>query len=169
MQEPDLIDLWNVHHGTALYVGAQRIVNVVGRLTEPGNIRRLTYSLNGSPPRPVVFKVDNAADQRLAHEGDFCIDTIDRRALREQNTLVLSADLRDGQAVERTVEFRRRDASEPTSAPFRLDLTGVRYVAEVGQVVDGHWRIGQDSEGKPCLEIIPADAGLDRIILFGRE
>jgi len=161
------IELFNVADGVPVYMGAQRIVNIVGHLHEPDSIESLAYSLNGGPERPVFFKVAGAVAQRLLHSGDFNIDTIGREQLRPDNTLVVTASLRDGGREERVWRFPAAAGDSPPD--YRLALHDVEHPQQVAQVVDGRWRVSGDATGDRWLEIAEEDAGLDRVILFGRD
>jgi hypothetical protein len=165
--EPE-IDLWNVRDGVPVYTGAQSVVNFLGRLRRPEEVGDLTYSLNGGPARPVFFKNSEAKANRLALPGDFNIDTIGRDQIQSDNTLVMTASLRNGDSVEQTWRFPSRPAGDHDKS-FRLDLRGVEHSQQVSQMVDGRWRVGGEGEGKRWLEIAEEDAGLDRVILFGRD
>lgn len=162
------IELWNIHHGQTVYVGAQRIVNVLGRLSHPSSVTALNYSLNDDPPVPVVFKQPLADINRLARDGDFNIDTINRQQLRPINRLVMTAHLKDGRSSSKSVDFQVKGAPCYMS-PFSLNLNQVVFPEEVGQLVDGHWKIATGEDGERCLEIERQDEGLDRIILFGPD
>jgi hypothetical protein len=162
------IDLWNVCDGVPVYTGAQRTVNILGRLPHPEEVATLTYSLNGGPALPVFFKNSTATANRLALPGDFNIDTVDRDQLQGDNTLVMTASFRNGERVEQTWRFPSVPAGDRDKS-LRLDLGGVEHAQQVSQMVDGRWRIGGDGEGQRWLEIAEEDAGLDRVILFGRD
>jgi len=165
--EPE-IDLWNVCDGVPVYTGAQSNVNILGRLRRPEEVGELTYSLNGGPALPVFFKNAEATANRLALPGDFNIDTIDRDQIQSDNSLVMTASLRDGGSEEQTWRFPAVPAGNSDKS-FRLDLQGVEHPQQVSQLVDGRWRVGGDDRDNRWLEIPEEDAGLDRVILFGRD
>ena len=162
------IDLWNVCDGVPVYTGAQSTVNILGRLRRPDGVGALSYSLNGGPALPVFFKNAQADANRLAAPGDFNIDTIDRDQIQSDNTLVMTASIRAGGIVEQTWRFPALPAGDRDKS-FRLDLHGVEYAQKVSQMVDGRWRVGGNGKGEQWLEIAEEDAGLDRVILFGRD
>lgn len=165
---PEPFELWNVRDGVPTYAGAQRIVNVLGRLVDVDNVDRLSYSLNGGARIPVFFKRRPDHANRLARLGDFNIDTIDREQVRAENRLALVVERKDGRTIEGTLRFNA-DTTPRGAGGFRLDLSGVNYAQQAGQLVNGHWRMGRSTEGERCLEIVAEDAGLDRIILFGND
>jgi len=166
-------EFWNLHCGVPAFIGAQNRLNVVGHVHNAGNLERMTWSLNGASPYPAFVQDESMSARRLARPGDFNIDAIARSRLRERNRLMLTLHTRDGRALSQEMDFGVR-----TTAPARdesakprvfLDLDGVSYPEEVGQVVDGRWRVGTAPDGRRCLEIAPGDNGLDRVILFGKD
>lgn len=167
MYENDEFELWNLAPDTTALTGAQTIFNVLGRLKHPDKIKRITYSINGSPERAVFFKYLKNCSERLMRSGDFNVDTILAEELGPENRLALKLDL-GPEEKEYQINFSTRLNSEITPR-FRLDLSKASYPHEVGQIVDGRWLCGRDESSEPCLEILNKDAGLDRIILFGRH
>jgi hypothetical protein len=161
------IELFNVADDVPVYTGAQRLFNILGNLREPETVDSLSYSLNDGPETPVFFKFGDATANRLAHPGDFNIDTIGREQLQADNTLVVTASLRDGGRQESAWRFPKAAGDSP--ADYRLDLNNAAHPQQVSQIVDGRWRVAGDSTGDRRLEIRPEDAGLDRVILFGRD
>jgi|GEM_PF-1779520 len=161
------IEIWNLTPGVEALAGPQRIFNVVGRLTAPECVAELTYSLNGSLEQPVFFSRTAGDCDRLSAVGDFNIDTINFDELKSQNRLSLRLVMRHAKTSEYEVVFPIR--FWPEGPPkFHLNLEGCDFPEMVGQVVDGKWQISPDESGIPCLQIKEADAGYDRIILFGR-
>jgi hypothetical protein len=164
----ELIEVWNVQNNIGVYAGAQNILNIIGRLNDAEVVETLVYKLNSGPEVQVFFRNQRVSANRLARQGDFNIDTITRDQLLIENKLQLIARLKDGTQVSRsyllTVKFGHGRTSH-----FNLDFTSTEHPQELGQLVDGKWRIGRDERGQACLEILPEDAGLDRIILFGTD
>lgn len=163
MYDSDDLEIWNLTPGGTAYAGAQTLFNVVGRVKRPGEARELWYALNGAKKTPVFL----GASPRFIGAGHFNVDTIDLAELGEEN--VLDLWLHYGTRVaEHSIPFSTRtlETEEPR---FSLDLDGVRQPEEVGQFIDGRWRLGADERGVPCLEIRPEDAGYDRLIGFGRH
>ena len=162
------IEIWNLTPGVEALAGPQRIFNVVGRLTAPERVAELTYSMNGSPEQPVFFSRSAGDCDRLSTIGDFNIDTIEFDELKTQNRLSLRLVMLDNKTSQYEVVFPIR--FWPEGLPkFHLNLEGCDFPEMVGQVVDGKWQISPDESGIPCLQIKEADAGYDRIILFGRH
>lgn len=165
MYRTDDLEIWNLDHGATVVRSAQAVFNVVGRVLDPAGADPLSYSLNGSPERP-VFVARSALDcERLERPGDFNIDTIDADRLSENNRLTLRLGPPGATGRLHHLEFACRPATVGRS--FRLALSGVRHPHEVGQIVDGRWRVARDERGEMCLEVCREDAGYDRIIVFG--
>lgn len=163
------IELWNVHEGITNYVGAQRIFNVLGHVKNPEQVHALSYCLNDGPVTPIVFKKRGIkAGQRLEQEGDFNIDTINIEHVRPKNKLILIAHLEGGNQIKRVTNFpacfEHCDGNS-----VRLNLNQASYPQEVGQIVDGRWRLTECERGERYLEIAQEDAGLDRIILLAHR
>jgi hypothetical protein len=144
------------------------IFNVVGRVADPTSLEEFAYRLNDGPERPVFFARRTDPIARLRRAGDFNIDTIALADLAADNRLCLRIKRAGGSEHRREIGFRSApfERAEPR---FRLELDGARGAEQVGQVVEGPWRVAKDERGRDCLEIAPEDAGYDRIILFGRE
>lgn len=165
MTAGDDVEVWNLADGVPAVFGAQDIFNVVGRVREPERVASMTYVLNGAPRRSVAFAAGAPAG-RLARTGDFNIDTITSEELRRENDLALHVRRVDRTEATRVISFPAVPLA-PGKPAFRLDLSHARGPQEVGQVVDGRWRVVVDERGERCLEIARRDAGYDRIILFG--
>lgn len=164
---PDL-SVWNLTPGGTAVGGAQRVFNVVGRVHHAGRVAALYYSLNGASEVPVFFRRPHGKGGRLIKTGEFNIDTIDLDDLRGENEIVFHVVGRSGRERRHRLFFRYRPI-EVDGHRFSLDLNGVETPEQVGQVIDGRWRVGRDEEGVACLEIRKEDAGYDRLIVFGRH
>jgi hypothetical protein len=162
------LEIWNLTEGGCCVVGAQRVFNVVGALKAPLEAHELSCSLNGRPPAPVFFGRSPADLERLAGIGHFNVDAIPCAHLEPDNEIRFRLRRGGGAVTERSIRFRAR-LLEPSEPSFRLDLEGATAPEEVGQIVEGRWRVSRDPEGRPCLAIEPQDTGYDRIILFGSE
>ncbi len=168
MYQTDDITVWNLTPGSAAVGGSQVIFNIVGRLHRTHQVAAFAYSLNEGPIRPIFFKRKHSRGGRLGSIGDFNIDTITLDQLRPYNTLVLRIVDRSRRVRRHAIEFeyRPRDGAVPR---FRLDLDRADSAEQVGQIIDGRWRVERDEEGVPCLQIRKEDAGYDRLIAFGRH
>jgi hypothetical protein len=161
-------ELWNVCNGVSTYVGAQNVVNIVGRLLDYDAVERLSYRLNCGREIEICFRKRGSPEHRLSRYGDFNLDTIRREQLRAENQIELIARLKDGNTVNAPYILTVRSNTTETGA-FKLDLTGSNHPQEVGQVVDGKWVVDRSEEDEMFLGIRRDDAGLDRIILFGSD
>lgn len=168
MYESDELDVWNLTPGGAARSGAVDIFNVVGRLHNPREVDRVVYELNGAPPTPVYFIRQRYESGRLRIPGAFNIDTISLDDLERENRLRFRIIKTNGSTVTRAVPFRVAPFADG-EPHFTLDLDGVDTAEQVGQVVDGHWRVQQCDNDRSYLELTPDDAGYDRIILFGHR
>lgn len=162
------IKIWNIVEGITNFAGAQSIFNVTGNVSKIEEVTNLSYSLNDDQYLPIVLKKHEIGGQRLEREGDFNIDTINIDSLKVQNKLTIKAKLRNTKTISKVVNFRIKFFNKALNN-FKLNLDNINYPQEVGQVVDGRWVISQQKRGKRCVEIIPEDSGLDRIILFSGD
>jgi len=167
MYQTDELEVWNLAPDVTAKIGAQTIFNVVGRLKSPEKTQRLFYCLNDGPEKEVFFNPGPKRLGRLENMGDFNIDTIDLESLSTKNQLGFR--IVDHNSREKRFRLSFPCAWYEEKEPkFELCLDGVEHPQRIGQVVDGKWRVGCDERGERCLEIRREDAGLDRIILFGR-
>ncbi len=167
MYESSELEVWNLTPGLTAVIGPQKIFNVVGSLKSPQNAARLSYRLNDGPERPVFFNPTDKRIGRLETPGEFNIDTIAIDELKAENRLVFGVVHHNGDVSEFPVDFGCTPFTDETPN-FHLDLTGIEFAEQVGQVVDGKWAVCQDRNGEPCLELAPGFADYDEIILFGR-
>lgn len=167
MYQSENIEIWNLDRNIPLTVGSQDIVNIVGRVKKYAEVESFSYSLNKMPWRPIVFRTHFLSSPRLSHAGDFNIDTINIHDLKSYNTIIFSIT-RNGRVVHKEIiEFSLSIIDN--NQYFNLSLEKTKYPQQVGQVVDGKWKVSSDGSDNKCLEILPEDAGLDRIILFGKS
>lgn len=168
MYESNVLELWNLTANGSTVVNSQEILNVVGRLKSPENVQKIFYSLNGGAEVPIFFNREQRPAGRLSRFGDFNIDAIRLKELRQENHLRLRVVSR--QSGETTDEvFFRKKSMNGISPEFRLNLNGYRHPEQAGQVIDGKWQMSHHENFGPCLEIKKEDTGLDRIILFGNH
>ena len=168
MYQTDQLEIWNLAPGITVRVEAQPIFNVVGRLKSPDTVQEFHYSLNAAAERAVYFNRDIQRDGRLRGPGDFNIDTLMSAELQPTNILQFRIVHTDGTTSTADLTFYTL-FFEGTAAYYRLDLSDAVVPAQVGQVVDGRWRINRDEQGEVCIELSREDAGYDRIILFGQS
>jgi hypothetical protein len=168
MVKTDQIEVWNLTDDGIVRSGCVDTFNIVGRVSAPDTIRAFVYELNGSSEVPIFFARHADSETRLRQAGDFNIDTIGPADLAAMNRLSLRIKRADGVEHQREIVFRLAPF-EQIDPSFRLSLAGMISAEQVGQVVEGPWRISEDELGRRCLEINPEHAGYDRIILFGRN
>jgi hypothetical protein len=170
MVESEELEVWNLTHGMPVQTGAQELYNIVGRLKAPETVSRFTYRLNDGPEKLIFFNNTGERCGRLERPGDFSIDTIRLEDLQPDNHLTLRI-YRDGQSRSgEPVSIDFPACPPPDSQPaYQMVLDEAISPEQIGQIVDGKWRVSRDEEGVPCLEIRKEDAGYDRIILFGRH
>ncbi|MBI5772949.1 MAG: hypothetical protein HZA89_04290 [Verrucomicrobia bacterium] len=134
----------------------QKWVNILGRVSSPGTLATLQYSLNGAAPVRLSVGADG---YRLARQGDFNVD-LDFDALRDgANTVDLIATVATVQRVERRVIVHcHRGNVWPL--PYAVDWSKVRAITDAVQIVDGHWQLAADG-----VRIL--DPYYDRILAFG--
>ena len=161
MYDCEDLEIWNLTPGGEACVDALEVFNVVGRLKRPRECRELWYALNGGERRPVFL----GHSPRLSGLGDFNIDGISTDELAPSNELQLWVH-EHSRTQHHSLAFRarRREAEDHC---FDLRLHGIENVEEIGQCVEGRWRIGRDERGEPCLEIRAEDAGYDRLFALG--
>jgi hypothetical protein len=168
MFETEELEIWNLTPGTSNYAGAQEIFNIVGRLKSPEKTSNLHYSLNGETDKPVFFNRGPAQIGRLPKPGDFNLDTIRLADLKPYNEITFRVTSDNQEVKESKIAFAINLYKEHKPR-FQLNFKEIEHASQVGQIVDGKWQLGYNSNGEPCLEIREENAGLDRIILFGRH
>ena len=137
-------------------------------------IQATEASLNDARPRAFVvldgtlYRSDNPNKgpnaSRLVDHGDFVIEwPIDSPDLRVGvNTLSLRVVGADGQVATGSVEL----IWDPTSVAWPIDLTVLEdqvTIQQIGQVVNGPWRIDRERRAIRCGEPV----GPDRLLLLG--
>lgn len=134
----------NVWYGSAQCFGhlgiPQRWVNVLGSVSNPEGVAKLTYSLNGGPERELSMGKDLF---RLAEPGDFNIE-IDYHDLRAgRNSVAITAsDTLVGRRSKSVILYFTPDKQWPL--PYSIDWSKVAAIQDVVQVVDGRWSLGPD-------------------------
>ena len=118
----------------------QRWVNVLGSVSNPETVAKLTYSLNGGPEQELSMGKDLF---RLAEPGDFNIE-IDYHDLHAgRNRVTITASDTQGGRRSKSVTLRfTPDQRWPL--PYSIDWSKVAKIQDVVQVVDGRWGLGPD-------------------------
>jgi hypothetical protein len=151
------IEIW---HGAQQKVGhlgqSQHDFNLMGRVEEPRKLLSLQYSLNQSIPIELNFR----AYRRVAADGHFNADIPIAALAPGANTIEVEARFADGSGGRQTVTVERLFGASPL--PLDIDWSTVSDPQDVGQYVDGHWRLGEHG-------LRPAHVGYDRLFLIGDE
>jgi hypothetical protein len=151
------IEIW---HGTQQKVGhlgrSQADFNLMGRVEEPQNLLSLQYSLNQAIPIELNFR----AYRRVALDGHFNADIPIAALVPGANTIEIEARFADGGVGRQAVTVERLFGASPL--PLDIDWSTVSDPQDVGQYVDGHWRVGE-------YGLRPAQVGYDRLFLIGDE
>jgi len=139
---------------------AQSDFNLVGEVSH--NVVSLSCSVNGVDA-PWTLSIGRSKDgfgdgRRLARTGHFNAD-IPVDCLRfGENQVKLIAQTTWGRQVERVVTINRHAGC--CSRPLSIDWNGVEHPQDVGQCVDGEWRIENGA-------LRTWHTGYDRIFLLG--
>jgi len=159
--QPDAssIDIWAGDMQRIGHLGdAQDDFNLIGHVRDWRELDRLTWSPASMPQEwvPLSFR----AYRRLAEDGDFNADIPIQRLKPGTNEVVISAYFRDGRTEVRTVKVKRESGDSPL--PVRIRWRHVGRPQDVGQIVDGRWRL---ENGR----LRTAQVGYDRIFLVGNR
>jgi hypothetical protein len=114
---------------------SQRCVNVLGTISEPAQVRSVSYSLNGS----ISQRLNLGSDlHRLARPGDFNID-LDTVFLRNgANHVQIRAQTQAGWVINQTITiWYTKNARWPL--PYEVDWKRVRRIQDAVQIIDGEW------------------------------
>ena len=154
------IDIWYGEHQRFGHLGhPQRWVNVLGNVSPASEIASLTWSLNGSKPRPLSFGEDQ---RRLARPGDFNVE-IDRSELQlGRNTVTVTVIDRSGRVTQRTSEVEYLSQEQRWPLPYIIDWSKVERIDEVAQVVDGKWTLTPNG-------VRTVERYYDRVLAFGDD
>jgi hypothetical protein len=151
------IEVW---HGAQQRVGhlgeSQSDFNLMGRVDNPQELLSLQYTLGQSIPVELNWR----AYRRVAIDGHFNADIPIAALAPGPNTIELEARFLDGEVARRTVTLTRSFGSSPL--PRHVDWSAVSDPQDVGQYVDGHWRLGEDG-------LRTDHAGYDRLFLIGER
>mgnify|MGYP001037836647 CR=1 FL=1 len=168
MYETDDFTIWNLTPNVPARCGSVEIFNIVGTLRHPDQVTDFFYSLNDEPENRIYFHNSNELGHRLCARGDFNIDTITLNSLSDYNRLRFRV-MRSGNRMSTEELFFSIQSFTERKPLFSLRLDGKNHPEQVGQIVEGNWKIDQDEQHQKCLEVTPENAGYDRIILFGRS
>jgi hypothetical protein len=149
------IQIW---HGNEQRVGhlgdAQDDFNLMGHVEEPEKLLSLQYALNDSIPVELNFR----SYRRLAMHGHFNADIPIAALAPGLNTIEINGRFVDRVEARQVVSLTRLSGS--SSLPLHVDWSEVPDPQDVGQYVDGHWRLGEHG-------LRTAHVGYDRLFLLG--
>jgi hypothetical protein len=149
------IEIW---HGTEQKVGhlgdGQDDFNLMGRVARPDQLLAVQYTLNDRIPVELNFR----GYRRLAADGHFNADIPIAALAPGVNTIEINGRFVGGIAARQVVSLTRLSGS--SSLPLHIDWSEVADPQDVGQYVDGHWRLGEHG-------LRPAQVGYDRLFLLG--
>jgi hypothetical protein len=152
-----VIDFWSGETQRAGHLGdVQDDFNVLGRVEPWRDVDKLEWTLNQQPAVPLSFR----AFRRLVDDGDFNADVPVARLRTGANTLTVTAWLRDGRKVARTIAIER--AAGHTALPLTIDWQRVARPEDAGLIVDGRWKLTPAG-------LRTAQVGYDRIFLIGER
>lgn len=149
------IEVW---HGTRQKVGhlgdGQDDFNLMGHIEQPDDLLSLRYTLNAGAPVELSFR----GYRRLAADGHFNADIPIAALAHGANTIDLEARFVDGTVARQAVSLTRLSGSSPL--PLYVDWSKVADPQDVGQFVDGQWRLGEQG-------LRTVHDGYDRLFLIG--
>lgn len=152
----------NIWHGQVQRVGhlgfAQDDFNVMGEVSE--DVVSFTYVMDRGLPVPLTIGADlHCGDtRRLARRGHFNADIPIASLKPGANEIVLVGRDLHGREISETVVVHREDGR--CDLPVSIDWSEIENPQDVGQFVDGHWRL--DGDG-----IRTVHTGYDRVFLIG--
>ncbi len=157
--DSDGIEIW---HGDRQRIGhlgtAQPDFNVLGHIVRWRELDTLRWAFNRQEWGWTALSY--RAFRRLTADGDFNAD-IPIASLRPgENTIILTAQFRDGTSSERMLTLVKETGA--VHLPQTIIWSAVNDPQDVGQYVDGHWK--REPRG-----LRTAQVGYDRIFLIGQE
>lgn len=149
------IQIW---HGVEQKVGhlghGQDDFNLIGHVEEPDKLLALQYTLNDRIPVELNFR----GYRRLAMDGHFNADIPIAALAPGVNTIEVNGRFVDGIVARQVVTLTRLSGSSPL--PLRIDWSEITDPQDVGQYVDGHWRLEEHG-------LRPGHVGYDLLFLLG--
>jgi hypothetical protein len=151
------IEVW---HGSQQKVGhlgtGQPDFNLIGRIQESDKLLSLQYAVNDAIPVELNFR----GYRRLAMDGHFNADIPVAALALGPNTVEIRGRFADGVIARQVATLMRLSGSSPL--PLHVDWSTVADPQNVGQYVDGEWRLGQQG-------LRTAHMGYDRLFLIGDQ
>jgi hypothetical protein len=151
------IEIWHGEHQQVGHLGsAQPDFNVLGHISEFTQVEQLFWSLNGRGGSPMHFH----AFRRLVEDGDFNADIPIARMTSGENTVTITATLRDGQQISNSINVVKK--SGQSELPMSIDWSAINAPQAAGQYVDGKWRLTENGLRTDRI-------GYDRVFLIGDQ
>lgn len=166
-QVPDVVFWYGARQSVGQLGDAQPCFNVLGHVEGWRDLDTLAYRVTSRQPPadPLIHSTASTNTlsfrefRRLAADGDFNADIPLGILGPGENTVTITARLRDGREVSRAAVLVR--ANNPTPRlPFTIEWSRLRDVQDVGQAVDGLWVI--ENNRLRCRR-----PGYDRLFLIG--
>jgi hypothetical protein len=133
-------------------------INILGRVTSIAPIVSLSYTLNDGPAQPLRVGPDN---RRLGDPGDFNVDIGLPKLVPGSNEIVVTAvDGFGGSSRRQLVVEYPAGATEWRPGSYLFDWGTAERVADLAQIVDGHWIIDGDA-------VRPTAFDYDRLLAIG--
>lgn len=159
-----IIDIWYGRTQNFGFLGnPQRMVNILGNVSDPHGIVSLRYSLNGGPENQLCIGAAEFPDcvktPRLVGGGDFNIEIANEDLAVGQNRILITAidNLDDRSTEVVTVQY---SAGNSWPLPYVIDWSAAMRIPDVAQIVDGLWELESHS-------IRPTEVGYDRSVAIG--
>lgn len=162
------LEIWNLTPGVTARYQTQSVFNINGHVNNFGADDNLYYSLNNSEPRQIFVQPRKHGSKRLLSPGDFNIDTICSDELKRDNRIEIWKSGGSGIGEKHAIPFSVISFSD-SEMEYHLNFDSVKYIEQLGQVVDGRWQISSDECGNKFLEISREHAGYDRLLTFGNQ
>jgi hypothetical protein len=149
------IEIWHGHRQKVGHLGAgQPDFNLMGGVEEPEKLLSLQYALNDQVPVELNFR----GYRRLAADGHFNADLPIASLDSGPNTIEIEGRFIDGVVARQVVTLTRLTGSSPL--PLHVNWAAAADPQDVGQYVDGHWRLGKQG-------LRTGHMGYDRLFLIG--
>ena len=159
---PPQVNLWYGNYQTFGARGVpQQWVNILGNVTSPVGIAKLTYSLNGAPKVNMNW---GPANPRLVEEGDFNADIDYSLLWPGSNRVIITATDYLNQSTRQIVHIHNLGHHLASDVGhFTVDFRRVTNatIQKWVQIVDGVWDIGIDGR------IRTTQIGYDRAFVIG--
>jgi len=153
-----VIDVW---YGEKQIFGSpgtsQQWINILGNISDPDEVDRLSFSLNGESDAWLSMGPDG---RRLAADGDFNIEIVSDKLKVGLNNVVIHVLNTKGEQISKEVAVEYWKNIWPL--PYTIDWASVSNIQQAVQIVDGLWILGREG-----IRTHPDRVGYDRVIAVG--